>query len=148
LLTDVWTSVGVIFGIGLVAITGWYLLDPIIALLVAINIVRTGIKLIHRSALGLLDTALPNEERAKVIEILDRYKLEGITYHALRTRQASSRRFVSVHILVPGDWTIQNGHQMLEQLENEIRETLVNTTVFTHIEPLEDPVSWDDEWLD
>jgi cation diffusion facilitator family transporter len=148
LLTDVWTSVGVIVGIGLVALTGWYLLDSIIALLVAINIVRTGIKLIHRSALGLLDTALPEDERAKVIEILDRYKLEGIIYHALRTRQASTRRFVSMHILVPGDWTVQYGHQLLERMEKEIREALANTTVFTHIEPLEDPVSWEDDQLD
>jgi cation diffusion facilitator family transporter len=148
LLTDVWTSVGVIVGIGMVALTGWYLLDSIIALLVAINIVRTGIKLIHRSALGLLDTALPEDERAKVIEILDRYKLEGIIYHALRTRQASTRRFVSMHILVPGDWTVQYGHQLLERMEKEIREALANTTVFTHIEPLEDPVSWEDDQLD
>ncbi|NNJ08907.1 cation transporter [Chloroflexales bacterium ZM16-3] len=149
LMTDVWTSVGVILGVALVAITGWQLLDPIIALIVAVNIVWTGARILQRSALGLLDTALPAEERQQVIAILNRYaESEGLQYHALRTREAASRRFVSVHILVPGSWSVLRGHHLLEQIEQEVRSALSNTTVFTHLEPIEDPASFDDQTLD
>jgi cation diffusion facilitator family transporter len=148
LMTDVWTSAGVLLGVGAVSLTGWERLDPIIALLVAANIVWAGVQIIRRSALGLLDTALPQEERAAVQQILDRYVQEGIAHHALRTRQAGARRFVSVHILVPGTWTVQHGHHMLERIEHDIRQALPNATVFTHLEPLEDPIAWEDIHLD
>jgi cation diffusion facilitator family transporter len=149
LMTDVWTSVGVVIGVALVAITGWEILDPIIALIVAANIVWTGARILQRSALGLLDTALPADERQQVVAILDRYvSTEGVQYHALRTRQAAARRFVSVHILVPGSWTVLHGHKLLEQIERDVRAALASTTIFTHLEPIEDPVSFDDQTLD
>ena len=147
LLTDVWTSAGVLAGVGLVALTGWQRLDPILALLVAAHILWTGFRLVRRSILGLMDTALPAEERAAVQAILDRYGQEGIRFHALRTRQAAARRFVSVHVLVPGEWTVQRGHDLLERLEEEVRAALANVVVFTHLEPLEDPASWADEGI-
>jgi cation diffusion facilitator family transporter len=149
LMTDVWTSVGVVIGVATVALTGWQRLDPIIAMIVAANIIWSGGRIIGRSALGLLDTALPADERAAVVTILDRYvEQSGVAYHALRTRQAASRRFVSVHILVPGHWTVQEGHRLLEQIEHEVRAALLSCTVFTHLEPLEDPESFEDQTLD
>lgn len=148
LLTDVWTSVGVLIGIGAVALTGWQRLDPLIAIAVAFNIIWAGVKLVQRAALGLLDTAWPAEERHLVVGILDRYQAQGVQYHALRTRQAGVRRFMSVHILTPGAWTVLRGHQLLEQIEAEIRQTISNVTIVTHLEPLEDPLSWQDTQLD
>ena len=144
LITDVWTSVGVMVGVGAVALTEWEWLDPVIALLVALNIVRMGVQLMRRSALGLLDTAIPGQDRAAVMRILDAYAAEGAQYHALRTRQAGTRRFVSVHVLVPGAWTVQRGHELLERMEEEIRRDVPDATVFTHLEPIEDPVSFHD----
>jgi cation diffusion facilitator family transporter len=148
LLTDVWTSVGVVLGIGAVALTGWQRLDPIIALLVAANIIWSGVSLVRRSALGLMDTALPTEEQAAIKQILDRYREQGVQFHALRTRSAAARRFVSVHVLVPGTWTVQQGHNLLEQIEADLRSQFEHITVFTHLEPLEDSVSWQDTTLD
>ncbi|HEV7587438.1 MAG TPA: cation diffusion facilitator family transporter [Longimicrobium sp.] len=148
LMTDVWTSVGVMVGVGAVAATGWNWLDPVIALVVALNVVRIGVGLMRRSALGLLDTAIPEEDRAAVMRILNAYAAEGAEYHALRTRQAGMRRFVSVHVLVPGEWTVQRGHELLERMEEEIRRDVPDATVFTHLEPLEDPVSFEDVRLE
>ena len=135
-------------GIGAVALTGWERLDPLIAIAVALNIVWSGVQLVRRSALGLLDTAWPVPERGIVTNILDKYRVHGLQFHALRTRQSASRRFMSVHILVPGQWTVQQGHQLLEQIEREVREALTGVTIVTHLEPLEDPVSWEDTQLD
>ena len=149
LMADVWTSVGVIAGVITVSLTGWERIDPIIALAVAGNIVWTGISLVRRSMHGLLDTAIVTGELAAVEGILSRYEREvGIQTHALRTRQAGMRRFVSVHILVPGGWSVRDGHRLLEEIENDIRTALPGTTVFTHLEPLDDPVSWQDTRLD
>lgn len=148
LMTDVWTSVGVIVGVAAVALTGWYWLDPLIALAVAANILWTGYQLVRRSVLGLMDTALPPQELEQVSAILERYKAQGVAFHALRSRQAGARRFVSMHVLVPGDWTVQRGHQLLEQIEMDIRKTLPTITVFTHLESLSDPTSYDDTKLD
>jgi len=148
LLTDVWTSVGVLAGVGLVSITGWERLDPIVALMVAGNIIWSGVKIVRESVLGLMDTALPTEERNRIHDVLDHYKTKGIQYHAVRTRQSGARRFMSVHILVPDDWTVLRGHQLLERVEADIREALPGITVFTHLEPINDPVSWDDTKLD
>ncbi len=144
LMTDVWTSVGVIAGVAAVALTGWLRLDPIIALLVAANIVWTAIGLLRRSVAGLMDASPPEDEQAAVVKVLDRYKSQGVQYHALRTRQAAAQRFVSFHFLVPGSWTVQRGHAMLEQIENEIGQALPGANVTTHLEPLEDPVSFAD----
>lgn len=149
LMTDVWTSVGVVLGVAAVWLTGWERLDPIIALIVAANIVWSGVRLIQRSVLGLLDTALPAEDRRVVARILTEYaEREGVQFHALRTRQAGARRFVSLHVLVPGSWSVQRGHLLLEQIEEAIRHALPGTTVFTHLEPLEDPASFADQTLD
>lgn len=148
LMTDVWTSGGVVLGIVLAALTGWERLDPLIALAVAANIVRSGVHLVRRSALGLLDTALPEGERAAIGQVLARFNDGGVEYHAIRTRQAGARRFVSLHVLVPGHWTVQRGHELLEQIEEQIRAAVPGSTVFTHLEPLEDPTSWDDVRLE
>ncbi len=149
LFTDVWTSAGVILGVGLVALTHWDRLDAIVALAVAANIVWTGVGLVRRSALGLLDRALPLAERTAIQEVLARCTAsDGIQWHALLTRQAGRRRFISVHILVPGDWTIQRGHELLERIEQDIRAIFPRATVQTHIEPIEDPASYEDAALD
>jgi cation diffusion facilitator family transporter len=147
LMVDVWTSFAVIVGVAIAATTGFFRLDPLIALAVAANIVRTGYSLIRRSLLGLLDTALPEETRTEIAAILERHRPAGVHYHALRTRQAGSWRFISFHILVPGDWTVQRGHDLLEQIEESIRIAIPNSTVFTHLEPIEDPLSWQDTEL-
>lgn len=148
LMTDVWTSAGVVAGVALVAITGWTALDPIVALLVAANIARIGVSLVRRSMLGLLDTALPEEVRARVGRVFARHEANGIRFHALRTRQAGTRSFISTHVLVPGDWSVQRGHDLLERIEEELRAEVPNATVFTHLEPIEDPVSWEDTSLE
>ena len=147
LMTDVWTSVGVLAGVGLVALTGWVRLDPLVALAVAVNIIWSGVHLVRRSALGLMDTALPEDQRNAVLSIQKRYTAQGVQFHALRTREAGARAFVSMHVLVPGDWTVQRGHTLLECVEADVRQALPNATVFTHLEPLDDPVSWDDTQL-
>lgn len=148
LMTDVWTSAGVLVGIGVVALTGWQRLDPIIALAVAANIIWSGASLIRRSVAGLMDTVLPLEEQQTICQILDGYKQEGIEYHALRSRQSGARRFLSVHILVPGSWTVQQGHNLLERIEHDIRTAIGTITITTHLEPLEDPCSWQDATID
>lgn len=145
LLTDVWTSVGVIVGVALVALTKWLWLDPVVALLVAANIVWTGIQIVRRSIAGLMDIALPAGDMAAVRKVLQTYEQTGIQFHALRSRQAGARKFVSVHVLVPGDWTVQRGHELLDKIEADIRRALLDSVVFTHLESLDDPASWDDE---
>ena len=148
LLTDVWTSIGVLVGIGLVAVTGWLRLDPILAVLVAGNVVWTGWKLVRETGSGLLDTSLPEEERRVVTAALIPFQEDGILFHAIRTRVAGARRFISMHVLVPGSWTIQRGHELCEDIEASVRRALPQSNVFTHLEPREDPVSWDDRGLD
>jgi cation diffusion facilitator family transporter len=148
LLTDVWTSAGVLIGVGAVALTGWERLDPLVALMVAGNIVWTGVCIVRQSVMGLMDTALPLEEQKAIQRVLERYRQTGVLHHGLRTRQAGARRFVSFHVLVPGRWTVQRGHELLERIEADLRLTLPNTTVFTHLESLNDPASWDDTTLE
>jgi cation diffusion facilitator family transporter len=148
LMTDVWTSAGVLVGVGAVAFTGWLWLDPVVALAVAANIVWTGVRIVHASVLGLMDTALPPAELAAITGVLDRHVGAEVQYHALRTRQAGPRRFVSVHVLVPGAWTVERGHALLERIEAELRAVLPMLTVLTHLEPLEDPAAHADLDLD
>lgn len=144
LMTDVWTSVGVLGAVVAVGFTGWLWLDPVIAIAVALNILWSAYGLLRRSTQGLMDAALPVAEQAIVQQILAAYKTRGLEFHAVRTRQAASRRFISLHVLVPGDWSVQRGHELLEQLENEICGALPDATLETHLEPLEDPVSFAD----
>src|SRR3954468_12593752 len=144
LLTDVWTTVGVLIGVVLVSITGWLRLDPIIAIAVAIQILWTGWHLIMRSFQGLMDRAIPDEDRAAIVAVLETLRHQGGDYHRLRTRVAGAKSFVDVHILVPGQMSVQAGHDLVEKLENEIQARLPHVEVLTHLEPLEDPKSWDD----
>jgi cation diffusion facilitator family transporter len=148
LMTDVLTSIGVILGVLVVNVTGVVQLDPIIAIFFAGNIAVTGVRLILRSARGLMDTSLPREEIRAIAAVLDQLGKEGIQYHALRTRQAGARSFVSVHIQVPGGWTVLQGHDLLERIDLELHKAVPNLTVFSHLEPIEDPRSWNDIHLD
>lgn len=145
LLTDVWTSVGVIAGVALVALTNWLWLDPVVALLVAANIVWTGVAIVRRSVGGLMDISLPVEDMAAVRKVLQTYEHTGVQFHALRSRQSGARKFVSTHVLVPGDWTVQRGHELLDRIEADIRRVLPDAAVFTHLESLDDPASWEDQ---
>ncbi len=149
LMTDVWTSAGVLVGILLVKLTGWLPLDPLVALAVAANIVRAGYQLMARSAMGLLDSAVPQDRRDRIAAVLARHEAGGLHFHSVQTRQAGRRSFVALHVLVPGSWTVRQGHDFLERLEREIRDEFSGpATVFTHLEPVEDPASMDDIWLD
>ena len=144
LLTDVWTTAGVLVGLILVKVTGWLRLDALVAVAVAIQILWTGWSLLARSFQGLMDRAVPDEDRAAIVAILETLKQRGADYHALRTRVSGAKSFVDVHILVPGTMSVQEGHDMVEALENEIVTRLPHVEVLTHLEPLEDPRSWDD----
>ncbi|MEH2414061.1 cation diffusion facilitator family transporter [Nostoc sp.] len=144
LFTDVVTSGGVVIGIILVQLTGALVLDPIVALIVAVNITWTGFRLLRETSSALLDAALPKKEIDAIKSILNEYKHQDIQFHALRTRTAGTRRFVSFHVLVPGSWTVQQGHDLCEVIELAILRVLPSTHVTTHLEPVEDPVSWDD----
>ncbi|WP_420644196.1 cation diffusion facilitator family transporter [Candidatus Leptofilum sp.] len=144
LLTDVWTSAGVIVGVLAVALTGWQWLDPVLGLLVAVHIVLMGVKLIRTAVNGLMDSSLPADELHQVRTILDRYTGDEVQYHALRTRQSGAHRFISVHVQVPGAWSVNRGHALLEKVERDLRLVLPPVTVFTHLEPVDDPVSWED----
>jgi len=131
-----------------VGLTGWSWLDPVIALAVAANIVFTGVSLLRRSAYGLMDQSLPPERVQAIDAVLDRYRSDEVEFHAIRTRAAAGRSFVSMHVLVPGGWTVQRGHDLVERLEYEVATAVPGTTVITHIEPREDPASYDDLALD
>jgi len=148
LQTDVWTSIGVIAGVSLVWASGWLWLDPTIALLVAANIVWTGWHLARRSAAGLMDASLHDSELKQIEAILASYRQQGLEFHAVRTRQAGARAFVTMHVLVPGAWTVQQGHDWSERIEADLRRALPGVHVTTHIEPKEDPVAHGDQELD
>jgi len=148
LMTDVWTSVGVIGGVGLVWMTGWIWLDPVIALLVAANIIWTGWQLMRRSADGLMDASLPADSLRNIEMALAGYRVQGLDFHALRTRQAGSRAFITLHMLVPGQWTVQQGHDWAERIEADICAAVPHAHVTTHLEPIEDPLSMNDQDLD
>lgn len=144
LLTDVWTSAGVVVGVSAAWFSGYQQLDPVVAILVAAHIVYSGAGIVKNSILGLMDTAGSPEDIKAIEAILSTFWPEGIAWHAMRTRQAGSRLFVSFHVLVPGSWTVQKGHNLLERMEKAVAEELPHVTVFTHLESLEDPVCWKD----
>lgn len=149
LITDVWTSAGVIIGVGLVFLTGWLRLDPLVALGVAAHIVWTGLRLMRRSWRGLLDAAIPSEDTGEVTKLFAEYsKRYGVSFHALRTRQAGKRRFISFHLLVPDAWSVAQAHRLSEEIEERIRSLVPNASIFTHIEPISDPSSYEDQGLD
>ena len=148
LMTDVVTSVGVVVGVGLVALTGWQILDPIVAIGVGINILWTGWKLVSESTAGLMDEALPKETNARIREILAEHTSEQIDFHALRTRVSGARAFMEIHMLVPGAWSVKQGHDAMEDLIDLIRAEFPDLHVTGHLEPIEDPRSYEDEHLD
>lgn len=147
LMTDVWTSVGVIIGVGLVWLSGWLWLDPLIALVVAANIVWTGWHLMSRSASGLMDESIPEDQIAAIETVLAKYREQGLDFHALRTRQAGRQAFISLHVLVPGEWTVQRGHDVVEDIETDIRVVVPFSHLTTHLEPIEDPASHNDKGI-
>ena len=145
LLTDVWTSVGVLVGVGAVSVTHWVRLDALVALAVGVNIIITGVNLLRESTGALMDKALPEEDHDAIVSVLKKFESETVKFHAIQTRQSGRHRFVSMHVLVPAAWTIQQGHDLSEDLEAQIIDLLPDTTVHTHVEPIEDPRSWQDE---
>jgi len=149
LMTDVWTSVGVLVGIGLVKLTGLNILDPIIAVIVALNIIWTGVQLLHRSGNGLMDSVISPDKQKLITNFLESQKEQGIEYHSLMTRQAGQRIFISLHLLVPGSWSVQKGHDKSEYIEEYIENLFeLPATCSTHIEPIEDPASLNDIGID
>ncbi len=146
LMADVWTSAGVVAGIAVVALTGWSILDPLIAIAVALNITWTGFHLIRRSVLGLMDASLPQAEQKLIEEVIAKYRERGVDFHALRTRQSAARRFVSEHVLVPGKWTVRDAHHIAENFEGDIRKVLPGSIIHTHLEPAEDALSMQDKY--
>lgn len=144
LMTDVYTSVGVAVGIGLVALTGWDILDPLIGIAVGINILFAGYGLIKESSAGLMDISLPKEDNNRLRAILEAHTSDSVAFHAMRTRESGTRQFMEMHMLVPGDWTVQRGHDAMEDLIEEIRSEFPDLWVTGHLEPIEDPRSYED----
>ena len=144
LLTDVWTSAAVVVAVIVVALTGWWWMDPLIGLLLAMHIVATGVTLVRESMLGLMDTGLPPAQLEIIRATLGNFAAEGVQYHALRTRRAAAKQFMSVHLLMPGTWTIARGHDLAERLESDLRKAVPGIIVLTHLEPDDDPASWKD----
>ncbi|AOG28703.1 cation diffusion facilitator family transporter [Cutibacterium avidum] len=144
LLTDVWTSVGVLVGVGLVWLTGWQRLDPIVAFAVGVNILVTGAKLVGQSGTALLDVSLPKEDNEAIRGFLDAHSNDHVKFHAVRTREAGYRRFLEFHMLVPGSWTVKQGHDAMEDLIDEILDEWPEMRVSGHLEPIEDPRSYED----
>ncbi|HEX6055083.1 MAG TPA: cation diffusion facilitator family transporter [Intrasporangium sp.] len=144
LLTDVWTSAGVIVGVLVVGLTGIERLDPVIAFLVGLNIIWTGWKLIRESTEGLMDVALSKEENRGIAEILARFVSKDVHFHALRTRVSGHHRFAEVHVLVPGRWSVQRGHDLVEEVEAAIHEEFADLSITCHLEPAEDPRAYGD----
>lgn len=149
LMTDVWTSCGVFIGVALVFATGWLVLDPLVALAVGAHIVWAGLGLVRRSVSGLLDAAIPRHDLGEIDKLFAEYSRRyGVSFHALRTRQAGARRFVSFHLLVPDAWSVKQAHQLSEEIESRIRSVVPHASLLTHIEPISDPESYEDQNLD
>jgi cation diffusion facilitator family transporter len=144
LMTDVWTSVGVIVGVLLVALTGVERLDPIVAFLVGLNIIWTGYRLLHQSIEGLMDTAMTKEENRAIADVLAGFVSDEVHFHALRTRISGQFRFAEVHVLVPGKWSVQQGHDLMEEVEQAVHAAVEDVTLTCHLEPTEDPRAYGD----
>jgi cation diffusion facilitator family transporter len=145
LMSDVWTSVAVLAGVGLVYLTDWPWLDPLIALAMSGFIVWVGAQLVRQSVAGLMDVSLDTDSQAKVEAVLERYeKSHGIAYHAVRSRVSGARTFLSLHVLVPGDWTVSRGHALMDEIESSISQALGGASVLTHLEPIEEAISFRD----
>ena len=148
LMTDVVTSGGVVVGLTLAWLTGWEILDPLVAIAVGINILFVGYKLVRESGMGLMDATLPEEDNRAIEEILERHREAGsVDFHELRTRESGKWRFVEFHALVPGEWSVDRGHELVEQVEQEIHAALSNTHITSHLEPIEDERAYNDVHL-
>lgn len=148
LLTDVITSVGVVVGVALVWLTGWEVLDPLVAIAVGLNILVVGYRLVVQSGMGLMDATLPEEDNTVIEEILERHRVgDRVDFHELRTRESGRWRFVEFHALVPGDWSVDRGHDLVERVEQEIHAALPHTHITTHLEPIEDDRAYNDVYL-
>lgn len=143
LMTDVVTTAGVVAGIILVGITHWYWLDPIIAIAVAINILFVGYRLIKESTSGLMDIAMPDEEVGSIGRVLDGFRSPEVEFHDVRTRVGGHLRFLQLHMLVPGEWSVQRGHDLVEDVEESLREAVDDLIITVHLEPIEDPRSYE-----
>ena len=148
LMTDVWSSGAVLVGLLLMRLTGQAILDPILALLVAGYIAFVAVGLLNKASQGLSDTSMESTHVTLIEKILEPYSQQGVTYHALRTRRAGRSNFAQMHVLVPGDWTVRQGHELLEEIEKAISAAIPGTRVVTHLEPVEEPASFDDIDLD
>ena len=147
LMTDVWTSVGVLVGIVLVWVSGWDWLDPVIAIAVGVNILFTGYGLVKESTEGLMDASLPERDNDRLRMILTRRADAGIAFHQMRTRVSGARQFMDFHLLVPDDWSVKQGHDFLEDLSDEIVAEFPRMNVTGHIEPINDPRSYAHEGM-
>ncbi|QHN26362.1 cation diffusion facilitator family transporter [Gordonia pseudamarae] len=145
LATDVWTTAGILVAIALVAITGWNILDPIVAIAVAVNILFVGGGLVGRAAAGLMDSALPDEQRAAIDAVLDEFGTPEVTFHDVRTRESGHVRFMQMHMLVPGDWTVQRAHDLAEQVEARLEAVVDDLIPTIHVEPIGDPRAYE-QW--
>ncbi|WP_132992448.1 cation diffusion facilitator family transporter [Gordonia zhaorongruii] len=143
LLTDVWTTAGVIVGVALVGLTGWLMLDALVAIAVALNIIFVGWRLVRDSTMGLMDTVIPEEERAAIGSVLDGFRSDGVDFHDVRTREAGHQRYVQLHMLVPGEWSVQRGHDLVEAVEAELNAAVVDLRPTIHLEPIDDPRSYE-----
>ena len=148
LFADVGTTLGVVAAVLGVGLTGRLWIDPLVGLLISGSILRTGFRIVRRAITGLMDSALPAGELAALQQAIAPHVVPPVQVHALRSRQSGTRRFISMHVLVPGDWTVHRGHQLLERIEEDIRRALPNASVLTHLESLDDPASWEDVALD
>ncbi len=147
LMADVWTSAAVLAGLCLVQLTGQRWIDPAVALLVAVNIARTGIDLMRRSFNGLMDHSLPPDEQARVRAAIEAHLEPGMDYHALRTRQAGTDRFADFHLLVPGRLSVSQAHALTERIEEAVQAALPGIEVTVHVEPIEERAAWEDSAL-
>lgn len=145
LVTDLWTTAGVLVAVVVVGATGWNVLDPLIALAVALNIIYVGVRLLRRSSAGLMDASLPDDEVDLIIERLRPFTTSEVAIHGLQTRQAGRQRFVRMHVLVPGAWSVDRGHDLCDEIERVVCAALPGTDCVTHLEPLEDPRAWEDQ---
>ena len=144
LLTDVWTSIGVVAGVGLVALTGWQRLDPLIAFIIGINIIVTGTQLLRESIGGLLDKTLADEDNEAIVEILRAHSSHNVSFHGLQTREAGRHQFMNVHMQVPDEWSVHHAHQVAHTVEDDILSQYPLMNAIIHIEPISDPASYED----
>jgi cation diffusion facilitator family transporter len=147
LMTDVWTSVGVVAGVALVGLTGWLPLDSLVAIGVAINILWTGYGLMVRATRGLMDHALPDQQKQQIVlclrDIAAEHPPGQVQFHAIQTREAGRQRFTSLHVLVPGAWTVAQAHDLVEQVEDRLGAVVEDMEVHAHVEPIDDPRSYE-----